>query len=664
MPAADRSAARADDWRRPAVIVAVLVALVWIVFGQTTGHDFVNFDDEVYVYQNPKVSGGLSLDAIEWAFTHAHARNWHPLTTLTHMLDCQLFGLAAGGHHAVNVAIHSANGALLFLLLRGLTGSTWRSAAVAALFAVHPLRVESVAWIAERKDVLSGLFFLHTLMSYARYVRRGSQRKDLALCAAFYGLGLMAKPMLVTVPFVLLILDFWPLGRMAESRSRVSWPSLLREKAPFFVLATLSAIATLLAQHSAAGRIAPMPIGWRLSNALSTAATYVLQIFWPVDLAPFYPHAAGTFSAFGVAAAAIFLLALAALAWRLRGRTPWLLAGWIWYCVMLLPVIGLIQIGTQARADRYTYLPHIGLYFAIIWSAWHLSKASIVARTATSGAYAVSLAALGMLSWKQTQHWRDSRSLWTHALAVTRDNEVAENNLGLLCARDGDLDAAIAHYRRAVAIQETRGATRYDLTTALAENNIGNAEARKGDPDTAVAHYQRATALRPDYADGFYNLGTTLLQRRDAREAAAAFSKAIELRPDDAAAHGRLGDALRQLRDNPGALREYERAYELAPHEPWAQYSLAWMLATADDASIRNTRRAAQIAGGSENAAMLRVLAAVKADERNFPEATAVARRGLEAAMRAGDAATFAALQRDIAMYEAGVPVREIIPVQ
>ena len=347
-------------------ICLFLAAITWAVFGQTLGHDFVNFDDRTYVYGNPVVTRGVTLSGVVWAFTHSHALNWHPLTTISHMVDCQLFGLKPGGHHFTNVLLHTTAVLLLFVLLREMTGKLWRSAFVAAVFAIHPLRVESVAWIAERKDVLSAVFFMLTLGAYVRYTRKRTLGRYVATSTLF-AFGLMSKGMLVTVPFVLLLLDYWPLGRLKDQGSKFSdqWSvvrGLILEKVPLFALSAASCAMTVAAHRGATGASDPFPLTWRINNAALSYVIYIRQMIWPSKLAVLYPT--NSFPLWEVILAIAFLLAATALAIALRKTRPYIFVGWFWYLGMLIPVIGLFQIGWQSHADRYTYLPQIGIYLS------------------------------------------------------------------------------------------------------------------------------------------------------------------------------------------------------------------------------------------------------------------------------------------------------------
>jgi tetratricopeptide (TPR) repeat protein len=408
----------------------------------------------------------------------------------------------------------------------------------------------------------------------------------------------------------------------------------------------------------------------RIENAIVTVAIYLVQIVWPANLAPFYPFPARTLPTGQVIGAGVALVAITFAAIALRRRQPWLFVGWFWYLVMLLPVIGIVQIGMQARADRYTYLPHIGIYIAGAWSIAKLGIPSRFRRQLLPAAALTFLVLLTYLAWLQTQHWRDSRTLWTHAAAVTHDNEVAENNLGLLLQQQDQLDDAISHYQRAVAIQTARGAARYNVTVALAENNLANALYRKGDLEEAIAHLRTAVELRPDYADGFYNLGTVLFENREVDAAISCFEKALALRPDDAAVHGRLGDALRQKRADAAALAHYEKALQLEPAALWAHYGAAWLLATCPDASIRNAGRALELARhalqlpGGENPLILRTLAAAYASQGNFEAAIAAVQQGMELSRRRDGGGTLRSLESDLDLYRENIPLREVSPAQ
>lgn len=655
-------------------VCLALIALTWLVFGQTLWHNFVNLDDHVYVYDNPLITRGLTVDGVINAFAHTHARNWHPLTTLSHMLDCQLFGLKAGGHHFTNVLFHTVSVVLLFLLLRQMTGAFWQSAFVAALFAVHPLHVESVAWVSERKDVLSGVFFMLTLWAYTRYVQARSMGRYLTV-ALFFVLGLMSKPMLVTVPCVLLLLDYWPLNRFSWDRTRLtrsarppdrahSVAPLFVEKIPLFALSALSCIATLLIQLYSAGAIDQLPLAWRLNNAAVTYVAYIWQMFWPARLAAFYPHPNDQLPIWQVIFAITFLISISLLAIQWRRERPYILTGWFWYVGMLVPVIGFVQAGEQGRADRYTYLPQIGLYILIVWTV-----AELLSRLCQSAQHRVAAVVMptiiALLSWRafvQTSYWENSERLWNHALAVTTDNAMAHNNLGHLLLQRGEWDRAISHFELALNIRSQNAATHYNLGRALMENNLANALARKGRLSEAVSHYDESVRLRPDYGDPYFNLGSVLFQQGRIDDAIAQWHKALAAQPNDAGFHTALGNAFLKKGLQKDAIAEYEHAARISRQDSMARNNLAWLLATSSDASIRDGNRAIELAkqavqlSGGKDANYLRTLAAAYAEAGRFAEAAESARRAWQAAQTQGNSTLANALRDEIALYELGLP--------
>ncbi len=492
---------RSAAWLPGILLAAIILATYWPV----AGFDFVVYDDYSYITNNPVVQEGLSVRGLSWAFTTFHASNWHPLTWLSHMLDVELFGLDAGWHHLVNALIHLANSVLLFLVLRGMTGATWRSFVVAALFGVHPLHVESVAWVAQRKDVLSGFFWILAMAAYLRYVRRPGTARYLAALACF-ALGLLCKPMAVTLPFVLLLLDWWPLGRMAGEPGaqgapgqplHAGLPKLLLEKVPFLLLSALSAAVTFLAQKQGGALDQALSLWARVQNALVAYAAYLWKTVAPVSLAVLYPHPGSSVPAGKAIAAGLLLAALTAAFVHLRGRRPHLLAGWLWYLGTLVPVIGLVQVGVQSLADRYTYIPLVGIFIALSWEAGdRLSRL----RVRPSGAAVVAglvLSALVAVSGVQVRYWRNSVALFRHALSVEPDNWVAHVNLGWALEQEGRLDDAASHYRAALAIRPGN---------PYAHNNLGYVLELLGRTDEAVFHYREALRLKPDYLYARKNL--------------------------------------------------------------------------------------------------------------------------------------------------------------
>ena len=645
-----------------------LVAATWAVFGQTLAHDFVNFDDHVYVYENPLVTRGLSTEGIIDAFTHTHARNWHPLTTVSHMLDCQLYGLNAGGHHFTNVILHTISVLLLFLMLKQMTGGLWQSGFVAVLFAIHPLHVESVAWIAERKDVLSAVFFMLTLAAYTRYARAPSAPRYL-LVALFFACGLMSKPMLVTLPFVLLLLDYWPLCRIGGQKSEVAsrLRRLITEKIPLFALSALSCIATLFAQRQGPSAIDQLPFLWRLNNTFVSYVTYVWQMLWPARLAVFYPHPNDRHPLLEVTAAIAFLVGISLLAIYLRRTKPYLVTGWFWYLGMLVPVIGLVQVGEQAHADRYTYLPQIGLYIMIAWTVGDLLLKSTprVRRALVGVAAALVIVSVGVRAFGQASYWKNSEMLWNHSLAVTGDNDVAHNNLGFLFLRRGELDNAISQFRAALNIRSRNAETHYSLGAALIQNNLGNALARKQLWDEAIDHLQEAVRLRPDYADAYFNLGSVLFQQGRIDQAIAQWQKALAIRPTDAEAHRSLASALRKEGKLKEAIAEYEQALNVVPEDSVALNNLAWILATSSDSSIRDGARAVTLAvkavqaSGGRDPNFIRTLAAARAEAGQFVEAVATAEAAQALANTQSKPELASRLEEEITLYRARIAPRE-----
>ena len=645
-----------------------LVAATWAVFGQTLAHDFVNFDDHVYVYDNPLVTRGLSTEGIIGAFTHTHARNWHPLTTVSHMFDCQLFRLNAGGHHLTNVILHTISVLLLFLVLKQMTGGIWQSAVVAGLFAIHPLHVESVAWIAERKDVLSAVFFMLTLAAYARYVRAPSAPRYL-LVALFFAFGLMSKPMLVTLPFVLLLLDYWPLGRIGDQKSEVGsrLRRLITEKIPLFALSALSCIATLLTQRQGPNSIDQLPFLWRLNNTFVSYVTYIWQMLWPTRLAVFYPHPNNRLPLVEVLAAIAFLVGTSLLVTYLRRTKPYLVTGWFWYLGMLVPVIGLVQVGEQAHADRYTYLPQIGLYIMIAWTVGDLLLESTPrVRGALVGvAAALAIVSLGVRAFGQASYWKNSETLWNHTLAVTGQNDVAHNNLGFLFLRKGELDKAISEFQAALNIRSRNTETHYSLGAALIQNNLGNALARKQLWDEAIDHLQEAVRLRPDYADAYFNLGSVLFQQGRIDQAIAQWQKALAIRPTDAEAHRSMASALRKQGNVKEAIAEYEQALNVVPEDSVALNNLAWILATSSDASMRDGARAVTLAvkavqaSGGRDPNFLRTLAAARAEAGQFAEAVATAEAAKALASTQSKPELASRLEEEVTLYRARLALRE-----
>ena len=571
-------------------IVSVLLAvIVGIAFGRALGNDFVGYDDQSYVVLNPRVTNGLTLDGIQWAFTHAHATNWHPLTTISHMLDCQLYGLEPWGHHLTNILFQAAAAILLFFALRDLTGNLWPSALAAAIFAVHPLRVESVAWVSERKDVLSGVFFMLILGVYARYARGNSARSLWYITVLILlALGLMCKATLVTVPFVLLLLDYWPLGRSQSSPSlgrgitKETWSRLVFEKLPLFVLSAASCVATLLAQKQALDASLKPPFGERVGNALVSYVIYLGQMIWPARLAVLYPYPEGHLKVAPVILALLLLLVISVAFFLWRKRYPFLLVGWLWYLGMLVPMIGIIQVGSQVRADRYTYLPQIGLYLLVAWSAMELFHQLRRSRVILATAVLLTITALITRSYFQTSYWHDTETLWRHATATTSNNYIATNNLAETLFQSGRFDEAILECQKALKIKPDFAAAHNNLGAALVKTQRdGDGAGRQtGAVDEATVHYRKAVQIKPDFAQAWSNLGTALLLKKQADQAIENYQKALEIDPNFAEARYSLGNAFLAEGKYSESIATYEIAVRLRPDYFEAHYNLGRALAT------------------------------------------------------------------------------------
>ena len=630
---------------------------VWIVFGQTRHYEFVNFDDDVYVFQNPPVTAGLTQHSLVWAFTHVDHANYHPLTSISHMADYQLFGSNAGGHHATNVILHAATAICLFLVLFGMTGEMWCAAFVAFLFALHPLRAESVAWVAERKDVLSGFFFVLMFGAYTHYIRKPSALRYLLVLVS-YIFGLLSKPMLVTLPFVMLLLDYWPLHRLDFQTPEFLKKSrqLLTEKIPFFIFSIAGCIVTVKVQGDVIHRAEEFSLPHRFGNAIVGYAQYLHQYVWPVNLAPFYPLPLAGHPSFVIAISLIFLTGLSFAAWHWRNQYPWALTGWLWYLGMLVPVIGLVQVGGQARADRYTYLPQIGLVIAI---AWTIAKATRTWQNRGpvlwSGALAV-LLALGLATHRQVSYWHDNESLWLHTIACTSDkNALAESNLGNHYFQIGRIDDSLYHCQKALEVWPD---------DAGANNCLGYIQLQRGQMDDALKHFQIALATQPNYTPARNNLGLALLQSGHVDDAIAQFQQALEINPDIPDAENSLGYALLKKGHADQSVAHYRRALELKPDYVGAANNLAWTLATNPNDSVRNGAQAVQFAERANQLSpgtlvILRTLAASYAEAGRFSDAMATDSQAFQLASSQGNGAFMNVLQHEMEMYKSAQPLRE-----
>jgi tetratricopeptide (TPR) repeat protein len=603
-------------WLIAVALVLVTIALYW----PATSHDFVNYDDDMYVKDNTHVTSGVTLGNARWAFGSEYAGNWHPITWLSHMLDCQMFGLNPWGHHLTSVLIHALNAGLVFVWLRLMTGATWRSLLVAALFALHPLRVESVAWVSERKDVLSGFFGLLALMAYVRYAQGRRQNpappntqhatRNTFHASSFYflslflfALGLMSKPMLVTWPLVMLLLDYWPLGRMQNPEagntqhvtrdtfhvSRFTLLPLLVEKIPFFVLVVLASVATLVAQKhgGAVMESKSLPVDARVSNALISYDRYLGKLLWPTDLAVYYPHP-GQWPLGKLVLAGGLILGISALLFVMRRRSPVLLVGWLWFLVTLVPVIGLVQVGGQAMADRYTYLPSLGALILAVWGAYELTRSwryRVMALSVAGGAATVLCLAL---TGQQMGYWKDSETLFRHALQVTENNQIALKSIGDALDHKGQTDEAIRQYQEAIRVKPGY---------ADAHNNLGNALLKNGQPNDAIRQFQEAIRLKPDYPEAYNNLGNALIKKGQPGEAIGRYQEAIRLKPNDANTHYNLGNAFLKNGQPEDAIRQYQDAIRLKWDSPAAHYNLGVVhgMKGQPDEAIRHFQEAVRL---------------------------------------------------------------------
>ena len=709
-PAGDGAAFQRDPFRRrqgcggqvgaamsrPRVMGLLLALVTLLVYLPACHYNFVNYDDSDYVTENQVVQNGLTWAGVEWAFTTWHASNWHPLTWLSHMLDCELFGLNAGAQHSVNVLFHAANAVLLFALLLRMTNAPWPGVFVAALFALHPLHVESVAWISERKDVLSTFFALLALLAYARHAQgvtsdkwqvAGTEKAAPApalsrvtshrspfywLALIFFALGLMSKPMLVTLPFVMLLLDFWPLQRILEFGVRSSesknsphfstlnrrLSTLVLEKWPFFLLSAASCVITFLAQSQrgddAVISLEKVPLSYRLCNALMSCGRYLLKMIWPADLAVIYPMS-HKIAAPAVAAAVAALILISAVAWLTRRRSPYLLVGWLWFLGTLVPVIGLVQVGGAALADRYTYIPSIGLFIAAAFGLRDLACRFRFLEMPVAVIAGLIVAGCLMLTKNQLRYWRDSQALFTHAVAVTKDNDVAHINLGVALEQQGKLDEALAEYRKAGRLAPKR---------YQAHNDLGNLLAGMGKPKEALFEYQEAVRLDPELPLLHDGLGSVLAELGRFSEAMNEFTNAA--RPDPAYPwpHFEMGKALLKQGRDAGAMDQFREALRIDPDNFQILAYTAHVLAADENPRIRDGKTALMLATrantltGGAQPFVLDALGMACAETGDFTNALDATQNALDLAI-AAKAKNLEGIQQRLQLYKNRQPWRE-----
>jgi tetratricopeptide (TPR) repeat protein len=675
---------------RPRLIGLLLALITLLAYLPASRDGFVNYDDQDYVTENSAVQKGLTWPGIKWAFTTSHASNWHPLTWLSHMADCELFALNPGAHHLVNVLFHTANVVLLFLLLLWLTGELWPAAFVAALFAWHPLHVESVAWISERKDVLSTFFALLTLLAYTRYAQHvtsalcqvtrtnstsspvtrlpaealakaGHPSRFYWLALIFFALGLMAKPMLVTLPFVMLLLDYWPLKRVTSDR----WPvskvmRLTLEKWPFFLLAAVSCVVTFLVQSQRSGDAVAsfelVPLHYRFCNALVSYGLYLLKMVWPVGLAVFYPlpdHL--TWLLMAATASAVVLVIISSFVWRAGRAHAYLPVGWLWFLGTLVPVIGLVQVGGAALADRYTYIPSIGVFIAVTFGVCDLADRFQFPKKAIATAAVLILATCLILTENQLRYWHDSETLFAHALVVTKNNHVAHVNLGVALEQKGELNEALAEYRAA----EQLAPELYHI-----HNNLGNLLDNLGHPKKALAEYREAVLLNPKLPSLHNGAGIVLTELGRFDEAMSQFKEAARLDPTYPWAHLEIGKMrLKQGRDAE-AIDEFREALRIDPNNFQILAYTAHVLAADENPQVRDGQTAlvlavkAKVLTGDSQPYVLDALGMACAETGDFTNAQEVTQRAIDLAT-AAKMKKLEPLQQRLELYKNHQPWRE-----
>ena len=585
-----------------------LVVITFLSYWQVLDHGFLNFDDTRYITENTHITKGLTLEGVAWAFTHSYASNWHPVSWLSHMFDFELYGLEPSGHHLTNLLFHIANTLLLFGVLLKMTGAVWRSGLVAVLFALHPLNVESVAWIAERKNVLSTFFWLLTLLAYVAYVEKKSIGRYL-LVALFLALGLMSKPMLVTLPFVLLLLDFWPLKRWGWGdivAHKETLTRLILEKIPLFILIVAASVTTYIVQKGGGALRSTefSSLYFRIANALVSYLEYLEKLVWPQGLSVFYPHPGNALPVWKALMCTVVLMGITTWVVREVRKVPYLAVGWFWYLGTLVPVIGIVQVGEQAMADRYMYIPMIGILIAIVWG---LSE-SIKNKKYKLLPILVIIPLLTGLTWAQLSHWKSSATLFKHAISVTENESpsfvIAYNNLGHALASEHRYKEAVEQFRQAIKINPYYSKAHNNLGYSLSElkrfdeamehyqhainietgyaeayNNLANALGQKRNLKESVAYYNEAIRFKSDYAEAYFNLGVLLNRLGKNEEAILQFHKALKIKPDFISAHNHLGSLLGQRGDFQGAIEHYRQAITFDPEFAKAHNNLGSTLA-------------------------------------------------------------------------------------
>ncbi len=565
---------RKNDCSLVAVISVLLIISIYIVYGQTRRFEFVSLDTPYYVYANPKVQSGLNWDSIKWSFTSTEFSNWHPVTWLSHILDIELFGLEPGAHHRTSVLIHITNTVLLFIFLYLATGYVWRCALVAAFFALHPLHVESVAWVAERKDVLCGFFFCASLLAYRQYILEHRVTWYL-VTVLFFILGFMSKPMIVTLPFLLLVLDYWPFNRVRFGPARANGISTDRtrpryriflEKVPLICLSAGMCILILKIQKSsgAVTGLDALSFGARGSNALLSYVAYLKSMFWPLNLCVYYPLKEGA-AKITVATALVLIIVISALSVKYRNRYSWLMSGWLWYAGMLVPVIGIVQVGAQARADRYTYLPLIGIFIIVAWLMAKVAEKSTVRKRFVAVFSIAALLVLATLAHRQIGYWENSTKLYQRALRVTAENGFAHYNFAVELSKQNRIEASVSHLEAALKI---------DPTDAMAHNMLGLNRVKAGEPDRAISHFVNAIQLDESYTDACINLAGVYKKLGALDNAIKVYELSLSKNPDCPELYNNLATALISKGEMQKAIEHFKYALEIDPDNSPAQRNL------------------------------------------------------------------------------------------
>jgi len=643
--------------RRIEIIICLLLsAASLVVYLQLINCDFVNYDDELYLTKNPHIQAGITLKSVIWAFTTGYASNWHPLTWLSHMLDFELYGLNPMGHHWTNLQLHIANTLLLFFVLQLMTGAILRSAFVSALFAIHPLHVESVAWIAERKDVLCAFFWILSMYAYVGYVRNPEKKRYYILLIILFALGLMAKPMIVTLPFVLLLLDFWPLSRFQsiihERKINVfqAFKTLVWEKTPLFVLSAISCVITFFVQQhgGAVASIEALSLKARAANAIVSYTSYIGKMIWPLHLAVLYPLLEWNLGE--VLISGLLLLLMSTLAIRTWHRHPYFSVGWLWYLGTLIPVIGLVQVGAQSMADRYTYIPLIGLFIIIAWAMPDISSKWRGRRIVLTTISGVMIILFMICSWFQVHHWKNGVTLFTHAVKLTHNNSIAYCELGHALNQHGKRDEAIIHFLRSLKINPNYAEAHYELGVTL--------EAQ-GNSTAAVRQYLETLRINPNHVKAHNGLGIILANQGNFNDSVYHYKKALQINPKYPGAYYNLGKIFSVQGKIEDAILYYQKALHYSSNMTQALYNLSWILGTCEDGNYRNGGEAVKLAEKLckitryKQPLALDALAAAYAETGKFDAAVLTAKKGLKLALHQGPKELALGLKKRLQLYQA-----------